>query len=223
MSRHSREIINCPNCGHESEFTVWQSINTVLDPDMKAKVRTGEVFKFKCDKCGVESNVNYATLYHQMEDHVMIQLTFGDDVEKCIEFMKGIFKNDKGELVDMDFNFAEENYKNRVVTDMNSFKEKLMILDAELDDRVIELMKLFMRGHFEEKSPDINIEEFLFENTLENGCQFVLHLSDNQWGTVAFDKDMYDMVSENFADSIEKDQEVVVDLGWALNVLRNSD
>ena len=44
MSKISEETIKCPKCGKESKFVMWSSINTVLDPEMKKKVLTGEIF-----------------------------------------------------------------------------------------------------------------------------------------------------------------------------------
>ena len=38
MSKHHMEKITCPSCHHDGDFEVWDSINTVLDPEMKEKV-----------------------------------------------------------------------------------------------------------------------------------------------------------------------------------------
>ena len=48
MSKHHVEKITCPHCHKESDFILWDSINTSLDPEMKAKVRSGEAFKWVC-------------------------------------------------------------------------------------------------------------------------------------------------------------------------------
>lgn len=74
MSKHHIEHITCPKCGNPSDFLLWESVNTVLDPDMKARVRSGDAFQFTCLHCGHRANVDYAMLYHQMEDHVMVYL-----------------------------------------------------------------------------------------------------------------------------------------------------
>ena len=87
MSKHHYETITCPECGKESQFLVWESINTVIDPDMKTKVRSGEAFRWHCPSCDAESDVEYACLYHQMEDHVMIYFVPGD-ATKAVEFMQ---------------------------------------------------------------------------------------------------------------------------------------
>lgn len=220
MSKHYTEQIKCPKCGNEAEFMVWQSINTTLDPEMKIKVRNGEAFKHKCQCCGNETMVYYTTLYHQMEDHVMIQLNLGENIEESIEFMKGIFRNDKGEEVDLDIKL-DDDYRSRVVTDVNSFREKLMILDAGLDDHVIELMKLSMRLFLQDKNPGIEIEEFLFEVDSEGNRQFALHFSDGKWGKTDYAQDMYDMLADDFSGYIEADDEVLIDMQWALEAFRN--
>ena len=46
MSRNHIEKVTCPGCGKEADFTVWDSVNTTLEPDLKEKVLTGDLFKF---------------------------------------------------------------------------------------------------------------------------------------------------------------------------------
>jgi len=88
MSKHHMGIITCPKCGKESDFMIWDSINTTIDPEMKDKVRTGEAFIFQCPNCGERTNVNYTTLYHQMEDNIMIYYVVGDPQE-AVEILSG--------------------------------------------------------------------------------------------------------------------------------------
>lgn len=74
MSKHHIEKVTCPSCHHEGDFEVWDSINTVLDPAMKEKVLNQSIFLYTCPNCGETFRLNYPTLYHQMEDLVMIYL-----------------------------------------------------------------------------------------------------------------------------------------------------
>ena len=39
MSIERTEIITCPKCGKNSSFTIWDSLNTMLDPEGKEKHR----------------------------------------------------------------------------------------------------------------------------------------------------------------------------------------
>lgn len=59
MSKTRIMPVTCPSCGKDSDFTVWESINTMLDPEMKAKVRDGSAFTFECPHCGAEVQVEY--------------------------------------------------------------------------------------------------------------------------------------------------------------------
>ena len=44
MSKHHMEKLTCPSCHHDGDFEVWDSINTVLDPEMKEKVLNQSIF-----------------------------------------------------------------------------------------------------------------------------------------------------------------------------------
>ena len=52
MSKHHIEKVTCPSCHHEGDFEVWDSINTVLNPEMKEKVLNQSIFLYTCPNCG---------------------------------------------------------------------------------------------------------------------------------------------------------------------------
>lgn len=220
MSMQYTETITCPECGKQGEVVLWRSINTVIDPDMKEKVRNGEAFQWTCPECGYTTGISYNTLYHQMEDQVMIFLAFGDEREKAIEMMQSMFDADGKDEIALDLSITKD-YKRRVVDSVNSLREKIMILDSGLDDRVIELMKLFLVTQLMNNDDTLQIEEFLFECRPE-GNVFAVYDGNNGWGTVDFDREIYDLLAARFSDAIEADQAVVIDQNWALNLLGNS-
>lgn len=112
----------------------------------------------------------------------------------------------------------ENTYMNRVVDDKNRFLEKLQIIDAGLDDRVIELMKLLLLVSLQKNNPDLEIIELLFSFNHDGERSFVLRLKDNQWGETAFHQDMYDYIETSFKETLEKDKEVLINQDWALNI-----
>ena len=107
MSKHHMEKLTCPSCHHDGDFEVWDSINTVLDPEMKEKVLNQSIFLYTCPNCGETFRLNYPILYHQMEDLVMIYLVPESEVEKTYEIFY-----EKNALAD----FRTEKYLNRIVT-----------------------------------------------------------------------------------------------------------
>lgn len=71
---------------------IWESINTMLDSEMKDKVRTGEAFELHCPECWNVCNVNYVFLYRQMEEYIL-ELAFmsGERVVASSEIMSGFY------------------------------------------------------------------------------------------------------------------------------------
>ena len=66
-----------------------------------------------------------------------------------------------------------KNYEFRVVKDTNKLAEKIKIFDEELDDRVIEIIKIINRSFFLKKYPEKEIEEILFNKNSEES--YVAH------------------------------------------------
>jgi len=85
MSKHHTEEIVCPGCQYKGNFEIWDSINTVLNPEMKEKVLNQSIFSYTCPNCGETFQLAYSTLYHQMEDLIMIYLVSESEVEKTQE------------------------------------------------------------------------------------------------------------------------------------------
>ena len=145
MSRHHMEKVTCPSCHHEGDFELWDSINTTLDPEMKEKVLNQSIFLYTCPSCGKTFRLDYATLYHQMEDLIMIYLVSESEIEKTYEMFYG-----ENAL----FDFRTKKYLARIVTSPNQLVEKIQIFDAGKDDRIMELVKLLVADSLHENNPN---------------------------------------------------------------------
>lgn len=73
MSSPRNHIIQCPQCGARGEFTVWDSVNPSVTPNMKAKIISGELFQWRCPQCGRVWDINYPMLYHDMPNRQLIE------------------------------------------------------------------------------------------------------------------------------------------------------
>ncbi len=212
MSRHHVEKITCPKCGAESEFLMWDSINTVLNPEMKEPVRTGEAFQFTCPKCGAATTVDYPFLYHQMDDRLMIFYAPADPVG-TVEAIKEMKENPMFELTE------DDGCLTRVVETRNQFLEKLLIFEEKLDDRIIEILKLCMMAYLKESYPDYEVDEMYFWK--EDGTyRFVAKLADENWINMAFLQNIYDGLCDDYKDALQSDNDYVVDEHWAVRVMR---
>ncbi len=196
MSLSREEMITCPNCGHQSPFMIWQSVNTMIDPEMKAAVRDLSAFRFICPKCGNQAVINYGFLYHQMEDRIMVYYAETDkDAENFMSaFTKDTFPE---EMKDFLGDFLNDNYMIRIVRSQYELREKLEIIDAGLDDRLIEIFKIILFIKFlEQGSKTANIEMFFGRDEQKN----IIHiLEDGKYaGSSEINPVTYETIQKEF-------------------------
>lgn len=129
MSLRSQAISQCPKCGHQHTVTIYKSLNTSQDPDLKAKLLSGELFLAECPDCGCQSLVSYDMLYHDPEQKLMLWMLPGGEPEGLQQ--SAIVNQAK----------AMGDYRLRLISNAGDLMEKVMIADAGLDDRCIELVK----------------------------------------------------------------------------------
>lgn len=124
MSSRMTVTVDCPRCGKAHPYEVWRSINTVLDPKMRAAVRDLSAFLFTCPSCGERTYVDYGFLYHQMEDRLMVHYADSEkDFEEACAAHAG----------DMARDMRGDGYLVRVVRTQSELLEKLAIFDRGLD------------------------------------------------------------------------------------------
>ena len=119
----------CSNCGSRHKITIYKSINTAQNPELKDKLKDGSLFIWECPHCGSKNLAKYETLYHDPDKKIMIWLMPDGDLSETQ--MQAISNHAK----------AIGNYTLRRVCDTGSLMEKLLIFDAGLDDAVIEMCK----------------------------------------------------------------------------------
>lgn len=136
MSQVRKETIECPHCHAKGEFDFWESINVDLDPELRDKIFSDELFMFRCPSCGEVTGIPFGTLYHDMRNKFMLFFDF--------------FKPDDYDYSPMDIpedGFGiKEGYTFRVVFNLMRFKEKIVILEAGLNDIAVERQK-YMISH----------------------------------------------------------------------------
>lgn len=145
MSTPHETTVTCQGCNATQSFTVWQSLNVTLDCDAKQRLLTGELTRFTCQKCGWSGPVIYPFLYHDMEKRLMVWLW-----------------TDAGEpdLKDVPPAALMKDYRLRLVASRNQLVEKILIFDDDLDDRVIEFLKLILHAQASEGNHPLEGELF---------------------------------------------------------------
>lgn len=208
MSANETVEINCPRCGKVGNFTVWHSINTETDPEMRYAVRDGSAFVYECRKCGHRIPVNYGFLYHQVEDRMMLHYCPDDDaVKECL-----LIYGKNGKMREMQL----EGYLSRIVRSINELREKLFIFDAGLDDRAIEVIKLLYMSEFDSTNPDAAVDRALC-GIIENKLMVELISRNRSIGTFEADMSLYDQIADLVDERCPplRSDEPLIDLTWA--------
>lgn len=204
MSMERKEKITCPNCEAKNDFIVWQSLNGDIDPEAKQQLLNGTLFNFKCKKCGYESKVNYPILYHDMKHNVMIHCVPEEEVE---EAYKGFIESENA------IDIKLPNYTKRIVTNHNSLREKAIIFENELDDRIIEIIKLFHLAKVSEQIPDANITDVFFYMSDD---KYFFDFLGGQRFTSEIPLTMYKDIKNMFAERLKDESDLFfVGTGWA--------
>lgn len=138
MSQLCTDLITCPKCYLEGEFEYWSSINVDLNPELKNKIFNEEIFIWSCPKCGAKVFVPFSTIYHDMEHRFMI--FFSHDVPE---------NDGKNEPFQIPEEFGLEDYSFRAVYGLLNFKEKILIMEKNLNDIAVEKLKYTITHHMD--------------------------------------------------------------------------
>ena len=208
MSMVYSETVKCPQCGCEKQIAVWRSLNSDREPQAKAQLMNGTLFGYKCDGCGWETNLFYPILYHDMQNNAMVYCVPEQEAEEA----KKTFAAAEDMVED-----KIPGYRNRVVTDHNALREKAIIFDAGMDDRVIELVKIVYASAALKQGRAAEPEKAYYRK--EGGKNFLEFVGDTPFG-MEFDQTLYDRIAADFAKLFEQNTDCVIDTQWAYDMLK---
>ena len=211
MSMERTESVTCPKCGKVSDFIVWGSLNADIDPEAQVQLIDGTIFHFTCPECGHKSNVNYGMLYHNMTNRAMVHYVQEDSIEQTIAMIHEL----EGKL-DTFEQSLRSGYRTRIVTNQNSLREKALIFKCGLDDRIIELGKLFLIAHAGQQHPDAELTDVFFNESTGN---YYFEFIGEQYMQAEFPRSFYDKISEELSDRFPEENTFIVDLAWAKSIL----
>ena len=126
--------IQCPACGVKSRFVAHRAVDGVTQPELKAKLLDGSIGDFVCRACHQSVMVQHSLLYADLARNTMID--FADEGERSTSneatFGPGV-------------SAALGKLSTRRVTRYLDLVEKIIALDAGLDDRIVEVLKFVIR------------------------------------------------------------------------------
>jgi len=185
--------VGCPACGLEADVAITQSINTRTHPELKAKLLAGELNVLACEQCGKRTALEANLSFHDPDREYFCVATPGNDA--------------LGEAALREVGIGTR----RLVPSKNALVEKVKILDAGFDDRVIEVLKVLL---LVSRGDDLN-SILLFERVdRDAGALWWLLLDDEQ--RLASPLAAYDKL----AATLKPSEDLRIDRAWAVEAAR---
>ena len=216
MSLKEKTSFRCGHCGKNFEAEIWSSVNSEINPEMRDSVRSLDVFKVKCPHCGDTELVERPFVYNEMQKGFMIQLIPNGseaEVKQMLNFFSG--KGGEGSDVLATLLRRTSDLQIRLVTTIPRFKEKIAILDEQMDDRLVEIAKVLCKT-IASKGEDV--DAYFFRNPeIDKLCIGFYNPKNQDSFYMEINQQVYDLVKQNYSTDIKKLSEptIVVDEKWA--------
>ena len=222
MAMRSKVNFKCPKCGKNVEAEQWSAVSGDKNPQQKMKLLDGTLFKAVCKNCGRESTVGYPLLYNDMKENYMIWLVYYDEE---IRHVTDYFKRSKSENLSDDDTVepADPECRQRIVRSPEALREKIMIFDSGLDDKIVEIMKLAYAKEAQMKLRDDSVAAALFSNR-DGEKQIEMYTEKGKAFVAPMSRQIYAHLDDKYGGkaSYAEDRVYIIDDVWAWDLLRAS-
>jgi hypothetical protein len=186
--------VQCPACGHAADVAITQSINTREKPELVARLLAGDFNILSCAQCGKRTALETNLSFYDPDRAYFCVVTPGNEAlgEAALQNVGPVGTR-------------------RLVPSKNALIEKVKILEAGFDDRVIEVLKVLLLAS---RGDDVN-SILLFERVnRDSGTLTWLLLDDEQVlqsPLAGYDKQ---------AATLKPSEDLRIDRAWAVEAAR---
>jgi hypothetical protein len=132
----------CQHCKDESEIDIYPVINLQSDTNIVNDLFSLDLFRVECPKCKKITLVQYDTIVVDMYKKYIVYL-YNDTANGDLN--KDSVVNSLRQLPEFKSIFDDVKYT-RIVSSANELLEKLLIYDYDLNDKIVELLKLSIKN-----------------------------------------------------------------------------
>lgn len=220
MSEIQKQRTMCPKCGKIIEFGVWDSIEIPYDEEQKQKVLDNTFFRVLCEDCKIMFPVAYPCVYNDLEQRYLIWIAPKMDEKEQKDIAAHNFKLKNDDVVRL----AQKAYRFRIVRNSNELREKIIIFDEGLDDRIVEVMKLvYIPAIRKNIGEDSKITGLYFDKRPDNGeYQWVVLIENKNPMFGKIDMSVYeDMKAKTIETAEARTAEGLVQINakWAVELM----
>ncbi len=197
--------LRCPFCNAEQKHTLYPVVDLGENPSLKLGLLTDSLFSVRCSECNNQFAVIHEMLVMDKEASFAILLAPDSTLTEVNEPSEEI-----GQFETL-----------RLVNTSDELKEKILLLDAGLDDRTIELCKMYLLMKMERKDHTL-----LYADHQVGEAQMLFTLfneNDEMEETIQCSDGLYTQLlktAEEF--SLKKGFFLRINQGWAFEEIKNS-
>ncbi len=194
----------CPACVETGQFTKYKKIDINKNPELREKIFSRDIFKYKCPECGEEILISYDLIYMDEENKYVVCLVSGASDDENLN------------------RFSLDGYTLRIVRTINAFIEKVAMLEDGVDDRVIELYKLLFEEQFEEQRPQSKLLGVFYagKDVSSDKLRFFFIADDGENCETTLGLDTYRNLYEHFISTeFADDNASEINSDWATDAL----
>lgn len=206
MTRCAEESLDCPKCGHRQNIKKYKTINVTQKGKLKEDILKNRLFQFSCASCGYAAPLTYDSLYV-------------DDKKKLLYYLAPVMTPEV--RADLSALAGEIGFTKRLVDNINDLKEKIMIADNHLDDRIIEIIKILYINQIKKEMEDDTLLDILFDYSADSYC-FLVFFQKKGIGKIPMTREFYKGIEEKYRDGAHEhsdDKFMKVDMEWAGKIL----
>ena len=175
MAQREKVIIRCMDCEKDGLYEMWNDINSKTNQEQKKQLLSGHLSQYICPHCHSTRFVDHPMLYYSPDHELMIQCVMMDhDEHLALETFQAIQDGTFGQKYELG-----ETYQYRVVRSLTQLREKALIFEHDLNDKIIELMKLHIFTQIQNADPDIFIEEIQADFPASGQIRFLVKIPEN--------------------------------------------
>ncbi len=207
--------VACPACGATMRVPHYESLNGRDDADALRALREGTLFDATCPSCGAVTELNYPVLLHDVQNHSMVQYV---DDEADLASANNVFDQLLASAEDAGMSkILMHGYRLRVVTSHNALREKALLLEAGIDDRMVEVVKAVALYQLAGADAARSAEAY-FDGVEDDGSVDLVAFLDGEARPVVAPPELVDQVGEGM-DANPNADGYAIDRAWAVAAL----
>lgn len=225
MTRFHKALHPCSHCGSEEEVVIWDIVDAEQDPDLKERLLQKKLQVAECQNCGEEQLLALPLLYVDSKLDLVYYY--------CPQFADILHARDNAgarhhgsnlpeglaEELDQVFPPGLNEMKMRLVPIYNDLIEKIHLSDYELDDRLMEVVKIALRSRYLSEE-QLRFEAVFFLSASEDTLLFQVFEAEQGWNSLEIYREIYDNAEAALEDRLpEEGRWLLIDEQYALRII----